>query len=130
MGGGYINASLKELRINEEKGPSVNVFDRLWATGGSKASPFNKKKKKKLGRILFKRKALLVTDFFFFFEFIYTWWLHYSPSPTAGQRAVAAAGAEEVNASLKAFSVVLSTAHEHYISTPQQNVPAGKWICF
>lgn len=46
VGGGYINASLKELRINEEKGPSVNVFDRLRATGGSKASPFKKKKKK------------------------------------------------------------------------------------
>lgn len=105
------------------------MFLTDWGLQGvPKPPPLKKKKKKKLGRILFKRKALLVTDSFFFFEFIYTWWLHYSPSPTAGQRAVAAAGAEEVNASLKAFSVVLSTAHEHYISTPQQNVPAGKWI--
>lgn len=61
--------------------------------------------------------------FFSLFEFIHTWWLHNSPSPTAGQRAVAAAGAEEVNASLKAFSVVLSTAHEHYISAPPTDCP-------
>lgn len=106
-GKGYKKRITGGAKKNKANGP--NVFVRLRATGVSEFSPF---KKIIAGGILLKGKVFLETVFFFFFEFIHTWWLHYSPSPTAGQRAVEAARAEEVNASLKAFSVVISIAQE------------------
>lgn len=89
-GGGRLQKWITEgaQRI-EEKGPNVNVFDRLRGYRGFRSLPLKKVNKEiHVGLILFKRKVLLVTDLliyffpFFFFLFLnssHTWWLHYSP---------------------------------------------------